>query len=208
MEAPTPWRPQATVPRYSLHDLQAACKSSNFQPGHMVFHSMEQQMPSAQPDTAVLLICLASAPTGNRSLCCRSDPASDEPCPLWLHPRVCAASWSCELGHAACTHALSLQLPSEVVPSAGHASSCMPRAPASLQGHQANSLRSSEEFPADKENQQVLPQQQQPDAQKQGSRVPGLELLSDEQLALEAVYALQASGRLLAGGTAGRCVLV
>eukprot|EP00891_Asterochloris_glomerata_P006246 jgi/Astpho2/6246/Aster-x1359 len=75
------------------------------------------------------------------------------------------------------------------------------------QGHQANSLRSSEEFPADKENQQVLPQQQQPDAQKQGSRVPGLELLSDEQLALEAVYALQASGRLLAGGTAGRCVL-
>ena len=80
--------------------------------------------------------------------------------------------------------------------------SSMPKAPACVQGHQASSLRSSEEFPADKENQQVLQQQQQPDAEKQGSRVPGLEALSDEQLAHEAVYALQASGRLLAWDTA------
>ena len=87
-------------------------------------------------------------------------------------------------------------------------SDSMQRAPACMQSHQASSLRSSEEFPADKENQQVpQQQQQQPDAQKQGSRVAGLEALSDEQLAHEAVYALQASGRLLAWDTAGRRIL-
>ena len=87
-------------------------------------------------------------------------------------------------------------------------SDSMQTAPACMQSHQASSLRSSEEFPADKENREVLQQQrQQPDAQKQGSRVAGLEALTDEQLAHEAVYALQASGRLLAWGIAGRCIL-
>ena len=101
-----------------------------------------------------------------------------------------------------------VQLHPELVPPVGHARGSMLRAHACVQGHQASSLRSSEEFPADKENQQVLQQrQQQPAAQKQGSRGPGLEPLSDEQLALEAVYALQASGRLLAWAAAGRCVL-
>ena len=82
-------------------------KSGDFQPARTIFLSMEQQTPSVQLDTTVLLMCLASPSTSIRSVVSQSVPDSDKPCPLWLHPRVCAASWSCELGQAACTPALS-----------------------------------------------------------------------------------------------------
>ena len=198
MEALIPSQSQATAPRYSLHDLQAAYESGSFQLVHAGFHSMEQQMLAVRPIPTMVLMCLASPPAGNKSLCSQLGMSSVLcGCTPEFVLQACLGS----LGMLSARLPCHLQLHPEVVPRAGHA------ACACLQGHPASSLRSSEEFPADKENQQVLQQQQQPPAQNQGSRVPGLELLSDEQLAHEAVYALQASGRLVAWDTAGRCVL-
>ena len=91
MEAPTPWRRQATAPRYSLHDLQAAYETRQLSTTahNLPLHGAADAR--LQLDTTVLLLCLAYPPTGNRSLCSQSVPDSDKPCPLWLHPRACAA---------------------------------------------------------------------------------------------------------------------
>ena len=77
-EAPIPWRPQLTAPRYSLHGLQAAYQVQQL-PVCTIFYSMEQQMLPVQLDTTALLTCLANPPISNRSVSCQSIQAVISP---------------------------------------------------------------------------------------------------------------------------------